>query len=86
MNSKNSSLKETIYYFKLIFAQLYRLLESNTISWRLLNDPSKLSLEGVLLHSGYKSPSVTNDHAANVKESYEYMTLLLGEGDSVWKI
>jgi hypothetical protein len=40
----------------------------------LLNDPSKLSLKAVLLLNGYKFPSVTTDHAANMKE---FMTLHL---------
>jgi len=33
----------------------------------------------VLLHNGNRFPSVPLAHAANMKESYESMTLLLGK-------
>jgi hypothetical protein len=40
-------------------------------------DSSKVSLEVVLLHKGNKFPSAPLTHAANMKESYENMKLLL---------
>jgi hypothetical protein len=45
--------------------------------WRLFIDSSKLSLKSLLLHNGKKFTSVTLAHAANMKESYENMKLLL---------
>jgi len=39
-----------------------------------------VSLKVVLLHNGNKFPSVPLAHAANMKESYESMKLLLGKG------
>jgi hypothetical protein len=41
MNSKNSSLKKTVWYFEIIFAELYRLLDYNTISVAFVNWPFK---------------------------------------------
>jgi len=38
-----------------------------------------VSLKVVLLHNGNKFPSVPLAHAANMKESYESMKLLLGK-------
>jgi hypothetical protein len=43
----------------------------------LFIDSSKVSLKAVLLHNGNKFPSVPLAHAANMKESYENMKLLL---------
>jgi len=45
--------------------------------WRLFIDSSKVSLKVVLLHNGNKFPSVPLAHAANMKESYESLKLLL---------
>jgi len=45
--------------------------------WRLYIDSSKISLKAVFLHNGNKFPSVSLAHAANMKESYENMKLLL---------
>ena len=45
--------------------------------WRLFIDSSKVSLKAVLLHNGNKFPSVPLAHAANMKETYESMKLLL---------
>ena len=44
----------------------------------LFTDLSKVSLKVVLLHNGNRFPSVPLVHAANRKESYENMKLLLG--------
>jgi len=52
--------------------------EYNPDQWRLFSDSSKVSLKVVLLHNGNKFPSVPLAHAANRKESYESMKLLLG--------
>ena len=49
----------------------------NTDEWRLFIDSSKVSLKAVLLHNGNKFPSVPLAHAANMKESYDNMKLLL---------
>jgi len=38
-----------------------------------------VSLKEVLLHNGNRFPSVPLAHAANMKESYESMKLLLGK-------
>jgi hypothetical protein len=43
----------------------------------LFIDSSNVSLKAVLLHIGNKLPSVPLAHAANMKESYENMKLLL---------
>ena len=53
--------------------------EYNTDQWRLFIDSSKVSLQLVLLYSGKGFPSVPLAHAANIKESYENMKLLLGK-------
>jgi hypothetical protein len=45
--------------------------------WPLFIDSSKVSLKAVLLHNGNKFPSVPQAHAANKKESYKNMNLLL---------
>ena len=50
-----------------------------THQWHVSIDSSKVSLKGVLLHNGNKFPSVPLAHAANMKESYESMNLLLGK-------
>ena len=47
--------------------------------WHLFIDLSKVSLKVVLLHNGNRFPSVPLDHAANMKESFESMQLLLGK-------
>jgi len=51
--------------------------EYNPDQWRLSIDSSEVSLKVVLLHNGNKFPSVPLAHAANTKESYESMKLLL---------
>jgi len=52
--------------------------EYNPDQWRLFIDSSKVSLKLVLLHNRNRLPSVPLVHAANMKESYESMKLLLG--------
>jgi len=51
--------------------------EYNPDQWRLFIDLSKVNLKVVLLHKGNRFPSVPLAHAANMKGSYESMTLLL---------
>jgi len=63
--------------------------EFNPDQWRLFIDSSKVSLKVVLLHNGNKFPSVPLAHAANMKESYESMGLLLGKikyDEFKWKL
>jgi hypothetical protein len=52
--------------------------ENNPDQWRLFIDSSKVSLKVVLLHIGNRFPSIPLACAANMKESYESMNLLLG--------
>ena len=54
-------------------------LKSNPEQWRLFINSSKINLKVVLLHNGNKFPSIPLAHAANMKESYENMKLLLGK-------
>jgi len=62
----------------MMVAVLQRLLDTNTIQldgvglWT-----SKVSLKALLLHNGNKFPSVPPAHAAEMKESYENMKVLL---------
>jgi len=63
--------------------------ECNPNQWRLFIDSSKLSLKLVLLHNGNKFPSVPLAHAANTKEIYESLKLLLGKikcDEFKWKL
>jgi len=53
--------------------------ECNPDQRRLFIDSSKMCLKVVLLHNGNRFPSVPLAHAANMKESYESMTLFLGK-------
>jgi hypothetical protein len=57
--------------------------------WRLFSDSSNVGLKVVLLHNGNKFPSVPLAHAANMKESYESIKLLLGKikyDEFKWKL
>lgn len=57
--------------------------------WRLFIDSSKVSLKAVLLHIGNKFPSVPLALAANMKETYETMKLLLDKikyEEHKWKV
>jgi len=63
--------------------------EFNPDQWRLFIDSSKVRLKVVLLHNGNKLPSVPLAHAANMKENYESMKLLLGRikyDEFKWKL
>jgi len=63
--------------------------EFNPDQWCLFIDSSKVSLKMVLLHNGNKFPSIPLAHAANMKESYESMKLLLGKikyDEFKWKL
>ena len=53
--------------------------EYNPDQWRLFIESSNVSLKVVLLHNGNSFTSVPLAHAANKKESYESMKLLLGK-------
>ena len=64
-------------------------LECNPDQWRLLIDSSKVSLKVLLLHNRNRFPSVPLAHAANMKESYASMKLLLGKikyDEFKWKL
>ena len=57
--------------------------------WRLFIDMSKVSLKLVLLHNGNRFLSIPLAHAANMKESYESIKLLLGKSkydEFKWKL
>ena len=63
--------------------------EFNPDQWRLFIYSSKVSLKLVLLHNGNIFPSVPLAYAANMKESYESMKLLLGKikyDEFKWKL
>ena len=63
--------------------------EYNPDQLRLLIGSSKMSLKVVLLHKKNRFPSVPLAHAANMKESYESMKLLLGKlkyDEFKWKL
>ena len=53
--------------------------EYNPDQWRLFIDSTRVSLKVVLLHNGNKFPSVPLAYAANIKECYGSMKLLLGK-------
>ena len=63
--------------------------EYNPDKWGLLTDSSKVILKLVLLDNGNGFPSVPLAHAANMKEFYEIMKLLLGKikyDEFKWKL
>jgi hypothetical protein len=63
--------------------------EYNPDQWHVFIDLSKVSLKMVLLHNRNGLSSVPLAHAANMKESYESMKLLLGKikyDESKWKL
>ena len=63
--------------------------EYNPDQWRLFIYSSKVSLKFVLLHNGNRFPSTPLAHAANMKESYETIKLLLGKikyDEFKWKL
>jgi hypothetical protein len=51
--------------------------ECNPDRWHFFIDSSKMSLKVVLLHNGNRFHSIPLAHAANMKETYESMKLLL---------
>jgi len=62
--------------------------EYNPDQWHLFIDSSKVSLK-VLLHNGNRFPIVPLAYAANMKESYESIKLLLGKikyDEFTWKL
>jgi len=67
--------------FEMMFVPLWKFLAMNItqISGVFLIDSSKVGFKMVLLHNGNRFPSVPLAHAANVKEIYETMKLLLGK-------
>ena len=61
----------------------------NPDQWCLFIDSSNMSLKLVLLHNGNRFPSIPLFHAANMKESYESMKLMLGKityDEFKWKL
>jgi len=63
--------------------------ECNPDQWRLFIDSSKVSLMVVLLHNGDRFPFIPLARAANMKESYESIMLLLGKikyDEFKWKL
>ena len=63
--------------------------EYNADNWQLFIDSSKVSLKVVLLHNINRFPSIPLAHAANMKEIYESMELLLGKikyDEFKWKL
>ena len=45
--------------------------------WRLFIDASKASLKAVLFHYGNEKPSTPLAHALEMKETYDFMRLIL---------
>ena len=63
--------------------------EYNPDKWRLFINSSKMCLKVVLLHNGNRFLSIPLALAANMKESYESMKLLLGKykcDECKWKL
>ena len=89
-NSRISSPRKMVSCFTMMFVPLWKFLAMNvTHQWRLFIDSSKVSLKVVLLHNGNRFPSVPLSHAANMKESYGSMELLLGKfkyDEFKWKL
>ena len=74
-----------------MFVPLWNFVDNefNPDRWRLFINSSKVSLKEVLLHNGNKFPSIHLAHAANIKENYESMKLLLGNikyDEFKWKL
>jgi hypothetical protein len=53
--------------------------EYNPDKWRLFIVSTKVSVKVVLLYNGNRFTTVPLVHAANIKESYESLKLLLGK-------
>jgi hypothetical protein len=63
--------------------------EYNSERWRLFIDSLKVNLKVVLLHNGNRFQSIPSAHAANMKETYESVELLLGKikyDEFKWKL
>jgi len=63
--------------------------EFNPDQLRFFIDSSEVNLKVVLIHNVNRLPSVPLAHAANMKESYESMKLLLGKfkyDEFKWKL
>jgi len=63
--------------------------EYNPDQWRLFIDSSKVNLKVVLIHNGNRFLSVPLAHAANMKEIYRSIKLLLGKikyDEFKWKL
>lgn len=90
-NTKISGFRDRQCDFERFFLQYENLVYCNDVEsllesfglthhpdeWRLFIDSSKRSLKAVLLHVGNKYPSIPLAHAANMKETYESMKLVL---------
>ena len=76
-NSRISSPRKMVSCLAMIFFPLWKFLPMNIT--QMSGPCSKVSLKVVLLHNGNRLPSVPLAHAANGKESYEGMKLLLGK-------
>jgi hypothetical protein len=74
---RHEELKDFFLFYNSVMEVLEH--EYNPDQWRLITDSSKVNLKFVLLSNGNGFPSVPLVHAANVKESYESMKLLLGK-------
>ena len=90
-NSRISSPKEDGVVFCNDVCSVMEVLghECNPDQWRLFIDSSKVSLKMVLLHNGYRLPSVPLAHAANMKDIYESLKLQLGNinyDQFLWKL
>jgi len=80
-NSSISSPWKMVSCFAMMFVPLWKFLAKNITQdqWRLFIDLIKVSWKVVLLHNINRFLSVPLAHAANMKESYEGMKLLLGK-------
>jgi len=74
------SLEDNVVFCNYVCSVMEVLVhEYNPDQWRLFIDSSKVSLMIVLLHNGNRFPSIPLARAANMKESYESIKLLLGK-------
>ena len=75
------SLEGGVMFCNYVFFSVMKVFgyEYTPDQWRLFIDSSKVSLQLVLLCNGKRFLSVPLAHAANIKESYENMKLLLGK-------
>ena len=87
-NSRISFPWKMVSCFAIMFLLLWKFLAMNIIQISGL-DSSKVRLKVVLLHNGNRFRSVPLAHAANMKQSYESMKLLLGKfkyDEFKWKL